>query len=67
MGTGADAGTYITAASKAQLRGTQEEMVIIDTPGLGDPQGNDTQNIADMIDYLIEAKFVNAFIVVFNG
>jgi predicted GTPase len=49
------------------LRGTQEEMVIIDTPGLGDPKGNDTQNIADMIDYLRQAQFVNAFIVVFNG
>ena len=42
-------------------------MVIIDTPGLGDPQGNDTKNIADMIDYLTEVQFVNAFIVVFNG
>lgn len=39
---------------------------MIDTPGLGDTDGKDLQNITEMICSLQTIKFVNTFVITFN-
>jgi predicted GTPase len=45
----------------------EPEFIAIDTPGLGDSEGRDTQHIANMVAKLKELKSVNGFLIVFNG
>lgn len=41
--------------------------MLIDTPGLGDTENNDSLHIANIVKYLKQTKRVNAFLIIFNG
>jgi len=61
--------TFDTAFTTYFDTQTNKYFKIIDTPGLGDSRGTkyDTQNIANMAKCLKNEKFINAFLIVFNG
>ena len=47
---------------------SQAEIEIIDTPGLGDSNGDDKKNISDMVDELKDnVRYVNTFVLVLNA
>ena len=48
-------------------RDDEELFDLIDTPGLGDPEGRDAKNIENIAAELKKLKFVNGFLIVFNG
>ena len=45
---------------------TEEPVLVLDTPGMGDTQTRDTKNIAGMLVRLQELGYVNAFLLVLN-
>jgi predicted GTPase len=45
----------------------QPKSLIVDTPGLGDAGGKDAQHIAGMVVRLKQIRYVNGFLIVFNG
>ena len=46
----------------------EKQLIVIDTPGLGDSKGRDTSNIAAMVDQLkSEIKRVSSFLLVMNS
>ena len=60
--------TYKTVGKPANWLGDHgKPFTLCDTPGLGDPAGKDSENILNMVETLKEVKYVNAFIIVFNG
>ena len=60
--------TYKTIGKEVNWLGNEElPFTIFDTPGLGDPSGNDSSNIMEMVQTLKKIRFVNAFVIVFNG
>ncbi|GMH60122.1 hypothetical protein TrRE_jg10507, partial [Triparma retinervis] len=65
-GAGARGVTTKSSAVKIEFDDLHQ-VTIIDTPGLNDPDGNDSKNIAEMVDTLKREKYVNAFVVVMNG
>ena len=46
--------------------GTEEPVLVLDTPGAGDTQNRDTKNIAEIVVRLKEIGYVNAFLLVLN-
>ena len=48
-------------------RDDEEGLNLIDTPGLGDSEGRDAHHIENMVSELKRLKFVNGFLIVFNG
>jgi predicted GTPase len=51
----------------AKFKNCPNDVFILDTPGLGDTEGRDMKHLAEMIEYLKEIKYVNAFFIVFNS
>lgn len=42
-------------------------MIIVDTPGIGDSQGRDTEHIAKMVFSLKQITYVHCFLIVINS
>jgi len=47
--------------------GEGKEFEIIDTPGLNDSEGRDTEHIQNIVETLKEGGFINTFLIVRNG
>jgi predicted GTPase len=45
----------------------EEDVCLIDTPGLGDSEGRDGEHIASMVAELKKVGSVNTFLIVLNG
>jgi predicted GTPase len=45
---------------------TEEPIIVLDTPGIGDTQNRDTKHIAEMVVRLKELGYVHTFLLVFN-
>jgi len=61
------AGTFLTTTQQVQFVGSNQEVALIDTPGLNDPEGKDSEHIVKMVATLRKEKTVNSFVIVFNG
>ena len=61
--------TFKTTVLPVQWFGRDDEETfnLVDTPGLGDSEGRDAQHIENMVSELKKLKFVNGFLIVFNG
>ena len=59
--------TSMTTNKKLCWRGSNREVIFIDTPGLADTEGRDTMHIAEMVAAIKSEKYVNAFLIVLNG
>ncbi len=59
--------TSLTSAKLLPWRESQVEYEFIDTPGMADTKGRDTQHIAEMVAKLKEKKSIHAFLIVLNG
>lgn len=62
--------TQETTVQKVKWFGREDEndLVIVDTPGMGDSQGGDSAHIAEMVDALKgKIKKLRAFLIVLNG
>ena len=65
--SGLDTCTRQPVTQMHQWLGNGPPVRIIDTPGLNDPEGRDTQNIAAMAEHLKSTSNVNAFLLVINS
>jgi len=45
----------------------EKPVMVIDTPGIGDSEGRDTDHIADMVTSLKQIGFVHCFLIVINS
>lgn len=61
--------TYETKGILAKWFGQEENenIFVVDTPGLGDSQGRDTAHIAEMVTALQSIEYVHSFIIVLNS
>ena len=60
--------TFETAVKKGYWLGQRDKpFTICDTPGLNDPNGQDSSNVFNLVTKLKEVKSVDAFIVALNG
>ena len=48
-------------------RDHEETFDLIDTPGVGNTEGRDAYHIENMVSELKHLKYVNGFLIVFNG
>ena len=44
-----------------------EKIIVVDTPGIGDSEGRDTEHIANMVTSLKKIGFVTTFLIVINS
>jgi predicted GTPase len=54
-------------ATTFQGENDQDKVIIIDTPGIGDSKGRDTEHIANMVYNLKQIGFVHTFLVIINS
>lgn len=47
--------------------GTEEPVLVLDTPGVNDTQNRDTKNISQIVVHLKEIGYVNTFLLVLNS
>lgn len=45
----------------------RDKVIIIDTPGIGDSKGRDTEHIANMVYNLKQIGFVHTFLIILNS
>ena len=66
---GIDSCTYLTSVVKTRWSKAigGGSFTLVDTPGLGDALGRDSEHVAAMVAQLKELGSVNAFVIVFNG
>ena len=45
----------------------ESPVIVIDTPGIGDSEGKDTEHITDMVSTLKQLRYVHCFLIVINS